>query len=266
MIGAHVVIDAHCHLGRSSISGVENTEAQLLEAMKANGVDTALVLPHAFQDLEVTDTHDRIARLAEQQPGVIYGIASLSPRLPEAAYRREATRCVQELGFRAIKLEPTIHAVAPHHQRAEIVFATARELGVPVMIHTGMGPFTQPSFAIPPAQRYLDVTIILAHAGFVIFGGEAVIAAQICPNIVLEHSWCMSIQVAGMVRTLGAERVLYGSDHLSNIASELAKVQALDFDDQQLAGVLGGTAARVFRFTEPGSSERQRGANQCNRS
>jgi predicted TIM-barrel fold metal-dependent hydrolase len=250
MIDAHMVIDAHCHLGRSSISGVENTEAGLLAAMEAHGIDTALVLPHAFQDLEVADVHDRIARLAEQHPGKIYGIASLSPRLPEREYRQEATRCVQELGFRAIKLEPTIHAVAPHHQRAEIVFATAQELRVPVMIHTGMGSFTQPSFAISPAQRYPDVAVILAHAGFVAFGGEAIIAAQVCPNIVLEHSWCMSVQVAGMVRTLGADRVMYGSDHLSNIASELAKVQALDFDETQLAQVLGGTAARVFGLTQ----------------
>lgn len=246
MIQQKLVIDAHCHIGHSSISGIDIGEYELLAAMKNHEIDAAFVLPHASQDLSVTSIHDRIARMAEQYPGIIYGIASLSPRLSETQYRNEAVRCVQQLGFRALKLEPVVHAVAPNHPQAEIVFATAQELKVPVMIHTGKGSFSQPSFAIPPANRYSDVTVILAHAGFVTYTTEAIIAAQVCPNIILEHSWCTSNAVASMVRTIGAERVMYGSDHLTNMASELAKVQSLSFDDQQLEQVFSATAKRVF--------------------
>ena len=145
------------------------------------------------------------------------------------------------------QLDPSVAALPINHTRCEIVFASAREFGVPVIIHTGMGvPNALPALAIPPALRYPDVTVVLAHAGFAIFAAEAIVAAQVCPNIVLEPSWFASYQVAEMVRAVGAERVMFGSDHPSNVASELAKLRSIGLSDGQLGLVLGGTAKRVF--------------------
>lgn len=257
MIGSAFVVDAHCHLGGSLVSGVENGEDDLHAALVAHGVDAAMTMPHPHQGPEVGAAHDRIARLAERYPGVFHGMASLNPRLPEADYRREIARCVRDLGFRAIKLDPSVHALPPNHPRCEQTFALAREFGVPVLIHTGFGvPNALPALAIPPALAFPDVTVVLAHAGFAVFTPEAIVAAQVCPNIVLEPSWCASYQIAEMVRTVGAERVMYGSDHVSNIASELAKLQSLGLTDAQLAQILGGTARRVFGLplTEDGGA------------
>lgn len=243
------IIDAHCHLGRSVVSGVEIDEGTLLGTMAANGIDVAMTMPQPHQGLDVAPIHDRIARCAETNPGVIYGMVNLSPRLEEAEYRAEIMRCVRGFGFRAIKLDPSVSALPINHPRCEIVFATAQELGVPVIIHTGLGvPNALPALAIPPALKYPTVTVVLAHAGFAVFAEEAIVAAQVCPNIVLEPSWCASYQVAAMVRTIGAARVMFGSDHPSNVASELAKLRAIGLDDEQLAQVLGGTARRVFGF------------------
>jgi uncharacterized protein len=241
------IIDVHCHIGTSLVSGVEITEAQLLQTMAENGVGTAMVMPQPHQGMEVAPIHDRIARFAEANPGVVYGMVNLSPRLEEGEYRTEVERCIRGHAFRAIKLDPSVSALPINHARCEIVFATAREYGVPVIIHTGLGvPNALPSLAIPPALRYPDVTIVLAHAGFAIFAAEAIVAAQVCPNIVLEPSWCASYQVAEMVRAAGAERVMFGSDHPSNVASELAKLRSIGLTDEQLRAVLGGTARWVF--------------------
>jgi predicted TIM-barrel fold metal-dependent hydrolase len=241
------VVDAHCHLGQSFVSGVDIAEEELLATLEEHRIDAALVMPHPYQGAEVAAMHDRVARLAERQPSVIFGMASLSPRLAEREYRAEVERCIRGHGFRAIKLDPSIHALPPNHPRCEIVFATAQEFGVPVLIHTGMGvPNALPSLAIPPALRYPDVTVVLAHAGFAVFTPEALVVAQICPNVVLEPSWCASYQVAEMVRALGADRVMYGSDHPSNVASELAKLRSIGLTADDLAFVLGGTARRVF--------------------
>lgn len=255
MIGGKFVIDAHCHLGKSLLSGVDISEEGLLATMRANGVDLALVMPQPFQGLEVVAIHDRIARLAEAQPGVIYGMANVSCRLPETEYRRETTRCVRGLGFKALKIDPSVHAVAPNHPIAEIVFATAQELGVPVIIHTGLGaPFALPALAIPPALKYPDLTIVLAHAGFGVYYPEALVAAQLCPNIILEHSWSPSYQVESMTKSIGAHRVMFGSDHLTNVAPELAKLHAIELDESELGAILGGTARRVFKLTQSKTS------------
>ncbi len=247
----NAVIDAHCHIGTSLVSGVEITEEQLLRTMADHGIGTALAMPQPQQGMEVAPIHDRIARFAEANPGVIYGMVNLSPRVTESEYRGEVERCIRGHGFRAIKLDPSVSALPINHGRCEIVFATAREFGVPVIIHTGMGvPNALPSLTIPPALRYPDVTVVLAHAGFAIFAVEAIVAAQVCPNIVLEPSWCASYQVAEMVRTLGAERVMYGSDHPSNVASELAKLRSIGLTPDQREQVLAGTARRVFGLTD----------------
>lgn len=191
--------------------------------------------------------HDLIARFAAARPGVIHGMANLSPRVEEGAYRAEVERCIRGFGFRALKLDPSVAALPINHPRCAIVFATAREFGVPVLIHTGLGvPNALPALAIPPALAYPDVTVVLAHAGFAVFADEAIVAAQVCPNVVLEPSWCAGHQVAAMVGALGADRVMFGSDHPSNVASELAKLRSIGLDEDALALVLGGTARRVF--------------------
>ena len=247
MVDISNIIDAHCHIGTSLVSGVEITEAGLLATMAANRVDGALGMPQPHQGLEVAPVHDRIARFAQAHPGRIWGMVNLSPRLTEREYRDEVVRCVRGFGFRAIKLDPSVAALPINHPRCAIVFALARELAVPVIIHTGMGvPNALPSLAIPYALAYPDVTVSLAHAGFAIFAAEAIVAAQVCPNIILEPSWCASYQVAEMVRAIGADRVMFGSDHPSNVASELAKLRAIGVSDAQLAAVLGSTARRVF--------------------
>lgn len=241
------IIDVHTHLGLSLQSGVDTTEDALLAAMATHGIAIALVMPQPHPGLEVVAVHDRIARFADANPGRVFGMVNINPLVGEPAYRREATRCVREHGFRALKLHPLAHAVAPNSPRANIVFELARELAVPVVIHTGTGiPQALPALAIPPARRWPDVTVSLAHAGFSVFTPEAVVAAEVCPNIVLEPSWCTAGQIAGMVRTLGADRVMFGSDHLSNLPVELAKLAAIQLEPAQREAVTAGTARRVF--------------------
>ena len=46
--------------------------------MEANGVDLALVMPHAVTDDPVT-SHDQVANLCQRHPGLFRGIVNLSP-------------------------------------------------------------------------------------------------------------------------------------------------------------------------------------------
>ena len=156
---------------------------------------------------------------------------------------------VRDLGFVGIKLNPMQHLTSPMMANADKVFRTAAELGVPVIVHTGLGaPWSQPALCIPPARRYPDLPIVLAHAGFAIYTDEAFVAASECTNIYLDPSWCMIGSLQFFVRELGAERILFGSDWPSNLPVELAKYRAASLSDKQLAACLGGTAARIFQL------------------
>lgn len=243
-----MIIDVHSHLGWSDVFSAGVTEDVLLSTMAANGIDAAMVMPAAGS--APRETHDAIADLARRHPGSIFGIASLTPLVGEEAYEEEVERCVRELGFKALKLHPLAHAASPALPVTDVVFRTADRLGVPVIVHTGTGaPFALPSLLIRRARQFPELKIVLAHAGFAIYTEEAIIAAEVCPNIYLEPSWCQIQDIRRMVRTLGPDRVMYGGDLPPNVPIELMKYRSMDLTDDERNLCLGGTARRVFNIT-----------------
>src|SRR3954468_14645020 len=149
-----MIVDAHVHLGPCRIFDVDVSEDALLANLDRNGIDVAIVQPFPGAP-EPRAVHDRIANLAAKHPGRIYGLASVNPHCEHDAYYREVERCVRELRFVGVKLHTIGHAVNPLSGDGQLVFDTARALGIPVMIHTGMGvPFALPTLALPRAREY----------------------------------------------------------------------------------------------------------------
>jgi uncharacterized protein len=243
------IIDTHAHLGPSPTGvGTETSEQDVLGAMEAHGVAASLVMPQSLQ-VDERAAHDRVHAFARANPGRIYGMASISPLWDDATYFAEARRCVRDMGFKALKLHPGSYNTSPLLPRAEKCFRAAQELGVPLIVHTGAGaPPSLPALVIPRAREFPDVTIVLAHAGYAIYCEEALVAAETCPNIVLEPSWCQYYNARRMTRSIGAGRMVMGSDHPANLAVELAKWRAAGLDEAELAQCLGGTARRVFKL------------------
>jgi len=242
------VVDSHSHLGISSISGVNVSESELIEKMNTHQVDVSFVMPHAFQDLKSKEVHDRIYALSQKYPQRIYGIASVSPRIEEEDYCLEIKRCVEELGFIGIKFDPIVFALPINHRTTKIVYKMAMKYKVPVIIHTGGGAFANPLKAIDIAQEFPQLSIVLAHAGFGTYFEEAIHAAKLCPNIYLDHSWSTHQQLKSMVKILGSEKVMFGSDHLSNIPIEYSKIDLMLEENRDRANVLGETAKKVFKI------------------
>jgi len=242
------IIDAHAHLGYDSVFDVVFTESSLLEAQESNGIDVTLVQPPTVHDLEgVKLCHDAIAELAGRFPNRFFGICCPNPHLPGTQFQDEVRRCIEELGFVAVKLHPFGHAVNPLGTDGRKVFETANRLAIPVMVHTGPGvPWTLPSLLRPIAENYPSLKIVVAHAGHNMLSVEAGLLAESCPNVYLEPSWVSVLTVESWIRSLGAHRIMFGSDHGENAAVELAKYRSMKLTEDQLAMVLGGTAASVF--------------------
>jgi predicted TIM-barrel fold metal-dependent hydrolase len=176
-------------------------------------------------------------------------MASLTPHQDEGAYRAEVERCVRELGFVAVKAHVLGHAINPRTRDARLIFQTAADLGIAVMIHTGHGvPFAEPAMWVPLAREFSETTVILGHAGAPMFTGPAIVAAEVTPNIVLETSWCAPHDIGRAVRTLGPGRVMFGSDLLFNPGLELAKYRAIGLPDETVEQCLGRTATAVYRL------------------
>lgn len=243
-----MIIDTHCHLGVSKLSGRTITGARLLDVMSRNEIDLALVMPHAVTD-DPVKAHEDVAELCQYHPNQFRGIANFSPLLDEGEYRRSVARFVREHDFVAVKLNPMQHLASPLMSNADKVFDTAADLGVPVIVHTGLGaPWALPALSIPQARRHPDLPIVLAHAGYSIYTAEAYVAASECANIYLEPSWCTIHDLKWLIQKIGSERILFGSDQPENVPVELAKYRALELDEQILENCLWRTAQKVFKL------------------
>lgn len=241
------IVDTHQHSGRCRVFDADVDPAAILPVLDANGVSTALVMPFPGAP-DAASEHERIAMLAAEHPGRIRGIVNMNPHLD--GYEDEAARCVVEFGFVALKLHTVGHAVDPLNRDGQRVFAAARELEVPVIVHTGgVGePFASPAHLLPVARDFPELPIVLAHAGMSVATRQAGLVAQQCPNIYLEPSWCSILDTRWLVDLLGPSRLMFGSDALENVGLEIAKFRALELAEEDLSACLGETATSLYKL------------------
>jgi hypothetical protein len=243
------ILDAHAHIGSCRVFDLDVTEEQLIKNMNEKGVDAAIVqpFPGAFPQPPV-QVHDRIAKLSEQNPGRVFGLASVNPHvMPPETWRGEIERCIKDLGFVGIKMHPAGHALFPASKDGMMVFEEANRLGVPVLVHTGLGiPAALPGMVIPAARKFENLKIVLGHCGFNIATGEAVFVASAFKNVYVECSWSMGPDIAWAIDELGPERVMLGTDLPGNIQTELVKAKEAGITGDKLEWYYGKTAQMVF--------------------
>jgi len=240
------LFDTHTHVGTARHSGRSLRADELLAFMDRFGVDRSVVIPFPVVE-DYRATHDEIGRAVAAHPDRLVGAACLYPFIPEQEFRREVRRCAQDLGFRALKLQPQYQALNPLSSRSDFLFETALENQLAVICHTGSGvPFALPSLFIWPARKFPDLPIILAHCGGSLFVAEAIVAASVCPNIYLELSSLMPHHIGEVLAHVPSSRLMIGSDLPDSLETEMSKVLALKSAREVKADILWNTAARLF--------------------
>jgi predicted TIM-barrel fold metal-dependent hydrolase len=218
----------------------------MLVQMDRLGVDRSLLIPFPVVD-DYRRQHDQIAVAVKTFPKRLAGAACLNPFVPRDQFRDEVRRCVEELGFRAIKLQPQYQPLNPISARTDFLFETACEHNLPLIWHTGSGaPFALPSLQIVPAQRFAELSIVLAHCGGNSYYLEAIVAAHVCPNIYLELSSLMPHHVLEVMKHVPASRLLIGSDLPESAETEISKICSLPISDGERRAILWDTAIKLF--------------------
>lgn len=244
-----MIIDIHAHLGWDYTFEIDFTKKQLLDKIENYDVDVQIVQPGATHDLSTAMIqHDVIAELCRSYPGLFFGMANPSPHLSTAEYEEEIRRCVEDLGFVAIKLHPYASAVHPDSKAGRKAFECARKYDIPLMVHTGSGmPFASPTNIINVAGEYADVKVIMAHCGMSLLADEASEAFSRCPNVYGDTSWTKGYLIRRWVRTYGP-RMMLASDHAENMGTELAKIKTWGFTEDEKQNILASTAISVFKL------------------
>ncbi len=218
----------------------------MLAHMDRFGIDRSLLIPFPVVENH-REAHDEIARAVRAYPDRFAGAACLYPFIPVKEFRAELRRCAEELGFRALKLQPQYQALNPVSSSSDFLFEAAVEFRLPVICHTGAGaPFALPSLFIMPARKFPELKIILAHAGGSVYCLESIVAATVCPNIYVELSSLMPHHISEVLSHVPTSRLLIGSDVPESLDTEISKILGLGIERGAKEDIVWNTARRLF--------------------
>lgn len=186
-------------------------------------------------------TKETVARF----PGRLVGYVWPNPHEPQAA---ELVRiALKEWDFRGIKLHPLRHAFLPTDEVVQPIMHEAERAHVPVAIHSGHPPYSEPWSIGELAEMYPTVEIVMLHMGHGhgVYIQAAIKTAKRYDNIILETSGMpMHSKIKEAVNVIGERRVVYGSDiPFHHTSVELQRIKMAGLSESQLQLVLHDNAA-----------------------
>lgn len=189
--------------GRRDLERVEKALAdpeELLRWMDEEGIERAALINYVAPEVIGFDpsVNGWVARFARGHESRLVAVGSVHPR--HEADPAAATRRLAETGIRLLKVHPPHQLFASNGYLSSEpglrqVYATAEEIGLPVMIHTGTSVFpgarnrfADPIGADDVAVDFPRLKIILAHAGRPLYMPTATFLARRHPNVFLDLS------------------------------------------------------------------------------
>jgi uncharacterized protein len=242
-------------------TGLEPPREQLPIAMTVGALDDAGLdsgLLSAWHGPEgPLISNDDVAGWVAEHPDRLAGLAAVDLRRPMEAVR-ELRRCVEELGFKGLRVIPWLWEAPPTDRRYYPLYAACVELGVPFCTQVGHTGPLRPSETGRPipyidqvALDFPELTIVCGHIGYP-WTEEMVAVARKHERVVIDTSaYTVRRYPRALVDYLrsdgGSRKVLFGSNHpMIAPARALEGLEALDLDAETREAFLDGNARRVF--------------------
>lgn len=236
---------------------VPETEIPLavtIAAMDAAEVDISLICAWQAPGRDLI-SNDEVASFVAQYPDRLVGVGSVDISKPMDAVR-EVRRCVESLGFKAIRVLPWLCEVAPTDRHFYPIYAACCDLGVPFCTQIGhTGPLMpsevgRPIYLDQVALDFPELVIIGGHIGYP-WTDEAIAVATKHENVYIDTS-AYTIKryppvLIDYMKNHGAKKVLFGTNYpmmTPQKALEGLANMGLSPDGEQL--FLSGNAKRIF--------------------
>lgn len=234
------VIDVHSHIGSYPLFNVTLNADDLVKSMRKYSISRAIIFAYDNKSVE------KAVRIHKE----LYGMVWANPK--DSTTIKFLKAHLNEPKFVGVKLHPLLDGYLPVPEALEEIMGLVKDAGWGVLVHCGHPPFTLPWSYELLAEKFSDVPIVLGHMGhgnIVYINGCLEVAAR-RKNIYLETSGMpMHTKIFEAVKTLGAERVVWGSDvPFHHYAVELTKVCVAGLSKKELERVLGLNALNLFNI------------------
>jgi predicted TIM-barrel fold metal-dependent hydrolase len=236
-----LIIDAHNHIGDRHAA--TQTGVELVAKLDVAGVDRAVIMPF----VEGTFDNSIIDREAAAFPDRLIPFCSVNPWDRGLAVE-EIRHCVEDLGFKGLKLHPTIHGYRlGDHGLMDPIFSAARDLGIVVTSHGASDLYNNPAEFAEMARSYPEVPLLMVHMGVFWLTDLAIEKASEHLNLFLDTSRAPIFEIAQAVREAGPEKVIWGTDSpFVDYEWEFKKMSRVSDSREAYELVVGGNIARLL--------------------
>ncbi len=228
--------------------------ALTLGAMDAGGVSTSLISAWVAPR-NVMISNDEVASFVAESGGRLVGVGSVDISRPMEAVT-EVRRCVEELGFKAIRVLPWLWEAPPTDRRYYPVYVACCQLGVPFCTQIGhTGPLMpsevgRPIYLDQVALDFPELTIVGGHIGYP-WTEEAIAVATKHENFYIDTSAYTvrryPAQLVDYMKHNGKKKVLFGTNFpMIPHAKALAGLDDLGLDEETKGLFLAENTKRVF--------------------
>jgi len=228
-----------------------------LVAMESANIDKMLISAWYGPD-KVLISNDEVADFTAQAQGRFIGVGSADITKPMEAVR-EVYRCVNDLGFKAIRVLPWLFSLPPTDRRFYPVYAACCELDVPFCTQIGhTGPLMpsepgRPIYLDQVALDFPELKIIGDHIGYP-WTEEAISVATKHPNVYIDTSAYTKRRYPELLveylRNHGRHKVMFGTNYPMIAPAKIMQGrEALNLDQEIERDFFAETAKRVFRLT-----------------
>lgn len=228
--------------------------AATIQAMDAAGVAKSLISAWVAPRRTMI-SNDEVARFVGEYPDRLIGVGSVDIGKPMEAVA-EIRRCIEELGFKGIRVLPWLWETPPTDRLFYPVYAACCDLGVPFCTQIGhTGPLMpsevgRPIYLDRVALDFPELVIVAGHIGYP-WTDEAVAVATKHARVYIDTSaWTARRyppQLIDYLRTNGSRKVLFGSNYpMIAPAKALQGLDDLKLSPETRELFLGGNAQRVY--------------------
>jgi len=212
-----MIVDADCHISPIR-EGANITTEQLLARMDEARVDKALTWLTPPYRREIDESNAYVYQAVREHPDKLLGFGWADPRLGVQKARDMVKKCVDDYGFFGVKLNGAQNEFFVDDPEMSMpVIEEIAGTGKLLALHCGVDAHerTHPVRIAGIAERFPEMQILCVHMGGVgmpDMSEAAIDLAQNHANVTLIGSMVHHVSVLNAVKTLGAERICFGSD------------------------------------------------------
>jgi len=242
--------------------GIDNVSEEIpleftIDAMDKAGVEKGLTCAW-WSPQGVLISNDEVAQFVKSYPDRLIGVAAVNLFKPMEAVR-ELRRCVNELGFRALRIVQWLWNLPATDRRYYPLFSECVNLNIPVCFQVGhTGPLcpSEPGRPIPymdvVAIEFPELKMVCGHIGYP-WTTEMIAVATKHTNVYIDTSAYAAKrypqELVAYMKSNGRKKVLFGTNYPMITPTKcLEDIPSLGLDEDTKNLFLHDNAHRVFNI------------------